>query len=167
MTALFLYFGYTKPGNKLENILILGVGNYLMGDEGVGVHIVKELEKENIPDHVDIVDGGTGGFHLLEYLQDYNHVIMIDATMDDAETGTVKVIQPKFASDFPRSLSAHDIGLHDLVESAAVLGDLPKINLITITIDSIQNMEIELSEKVKQAIPEVIMEVRKILSLQE
>ncbi len=148
----------------MEKILVLGVGNYLMGDEGVGVHAVRRLEKNSLPGNIDIVDGGTGGFHLLSYLQDYQTIIMIDATMDGMEEGSVRVIEPKFASDFPRSLSAHDIGLRDLVESAAALGDLPKIYLIVISIASIQNMEIELSHNVGKSLPVIIKKVNEIIA---
>ena len=144
-------------------ILILGIGNVLMGDEGVGVHAIKELEKESFPANVTLLDGGTGGFHLLEYLQEYPTVIMIDATMDNDPAGTIKVIKPKFATDFPKALSAHDIGLRDLIESTAVLGELPKMFLITVTIDSIQSMEMDLSPKIEKQIPAVVGKVKEIL----
>lgn len=146
-----------------KNILVLGIGNVIMGDEGVGVHAIKELEKKTFPNNVELLDGGTGGFHLLEYLQKYPTIIMIDATMDNKPAGTVSVIEPKFASDFPKTLSAHDIGLKDLIESVALLGSIPKIYLITVTIDSIQSMEMELSEKVNGAIGEVINKVNELI----
>jgi len=144
-------------------ILILGIGNVLMGDEGIGVHAIKELEKESFPPIVTLLDGGTGGFHLLEYLQEYPTVIMIDATMDNDPAGTIKVIEPNFATDFPKALSAHDIGLRDLVESTAVLGELPKMFLITVTIDSIQSMEMNLSPEIEKQIPAVVGKVNEIL----
>ena len=147
-----------------KNILILGIGNVIMGDEGVGVHAIKELEKESLPNNVELLDGGTGGFHLLEYLQKYPTIIMIDATMDSKPAGTISVIEPKFASDFPKSLSAHDIGLKDLIESVALLGSIPKIYLITVTIDEIQSMEMELSQKITDAIPRVISKVTELIS---
>ncbi|GBD87199.1 hydrogenase 2 maturation protease [bacterium BMS3Abin03] len=147
-----------------NRILILGIGNVLMGDEGVGVHSIKELEKESFPENVSLLDGGTGGFHLLEYLQSYPKIIMIDATMDSKPAGTISVIKPKFASDFPKSLSAHDIGLRDLIESTAVLGDLPEMYLITVTIDNIQSMQIELSEKIKDSLTAVVEKVKEMLN---
>ncbi|MBE2213147.1 MAG: hydrogenase maturation protease, partial [Opitutaceae bacterium] len=52
-----------------DRVLVLGVGNLLVGDEGVGVHVVQALQRQSWPDYVEIVDGGTGGFHLLELLQ--------------------------------------------------------------------------------------------------
>jgi len=146
-----------------NEILILGIGNVLMGDEGVGVHTIKELEKESFPGNVTLLDGGTGGFHLLEYLQSYPKIIMIDATMDGKPAGTISLIKPKFATDFPKSLSAHDIGLRDLIESTAVLGKLPEMYLITITIDNIQSMQMELSTEIKNSLPVVIDKVKEVL----
>lgn len=142
-----------------KNILVLGIGNLLMGDEGIGVHTIKVLEDIALPKNIILLDGGTGGFHLLEYLQKYSRIVMIDATMDGKPAGTISVIEPKFASDFPKSLSAHDIGLKDLVESTALLGELPKIYLITVTIDNIQSMEMELSSQVKSVIPNVVEKI--------
>ncbi|GAB4298571.1 MAG: HyaD/HybD family hydrogenase maturation endopeptidase [Ignavibacteriaceae bacterium] len=147
----------------MKNILILGIGNILMGDEGVGVHTIKALEEKTFRDNVDILDGGTGGFHLMAYFQEYENIIMVDATMDHKPAGTISVIEPKFASDFPKSLSAHDIGLKDMIESITILGKLPKIYLITVTIDSIQSMQMELSLRVKKAIPAVIEKIEEIV----
>lgn len=146
-----------------EPILVLGVGNYLMGDEGVGVHAIRELQKQSLPEHVHLLDGGTGGFHLLSYLENYSSIVMIDATMDGEPPGTVKVVKPRFASDFPRVLSAHDIGLRDLVESAALLGSLPETILITISIDSLHDLSTELSPPVQKALPLVSSMVKKVL----
>lgn len=149
----------------MKKILILGIGNLLMGDEGVGVHTIKTLEGKSFPDDIDILDGGTGGFHLMAYFQEYENIIMIDATMDKKPAGTVSLIEPKFASDFPKTLSAHDIGLKDMIESVTILGTLPKIYLITVTIDTIQPMQMELSAKVKDAIPEVIEKIDALVSV--
>ena len=148
----------------MEKILVLGVDNYLMGDEGIGVHCARELQKTETPDYVDIVDGGTGGFHLLSYLSDYKNIIMIDAAMDGELEGSTRVIKPKFASDFPNALSAHDIGLRDLIESAVITGKLPNIYLIVISISSVQNMNINLSPKIKKSIPVVLDKVKNIIS---
>ena len=139
--------------------LVLGIGNLLMGDEGVGVHALRAFDDEDWPDGVTLVDGGTGGFTLLEYLSDYTRIVMIDATMDGAPAGTVSVLRPRYATDFPRSLTAHDIGLRDLIESAALLGPLPEITLITISIEHIASMVTDLSGPVAGAIPEVRRQV--------
>jgi len=143
--------------------LVLGIGNILMGDEGVGVHTVRALEQEKLPDSVTVVDGGTGGFHLLSYFQDYSPIILIDATMDGKPAGTVNVLHPRFASDYPRTLTAHDIGLRDLIESAVLIGPMPPVTLITVTIAEIKSMTLEMSPAVQAAIPKVAELVREIL----
>ena len=145
-------------------MLVLGIGNLLMGDEGIGVHAVRALEAEALPEDVTLLDGGTGGFHLLELFSDHRHMILIDATLDDRDPGAVRVLHPKFATDFPRSLSAHDIGLRDLVESAILLGPLPTMDIVTISIAKIQSMTLEMSPEVEAAIPEVIATVRRLIA---
>jgi hydrogenase maturation protease len=148
---------------KARRILVLGIGNLLMGDEGIGVHAVQHLSKSPLPEGVDVVDGGTGGFHLLSYFEDYPSLIMIDATMDGQPPGTVRTLRPRFASDYPRTLTAHDIGLRDLVETAALLEHSPEVTLITISIAEMQPMETELSEPIRAAIPEVLRTVHTLL----
>jgi hydrogenase maturation protease len=145
-----------------KSILILGIGNILMGDEGVGVHVAEMLEKESFPDHVTVLDGGTGGFHLLEYFELHDHVIMIDATLDGRPPGTIRLIKPRFASDFPPAMSTHDIGLKDLVSALQLLGKMPEIDLFVVSIASIQQQGIYLTEEVKVIIPELIKRVKQL-----
>lgn len=141
-------------------VLIMGIGNYLMGDEGVGVHVAQRLAREALPEGVDVLDGGTGGFFLMEYFENYPVVILIDATLDDRPTGTIRVIEPGFAKDFPRAMSTHDIGLRDLVEGLAILGKLPKIYLFAVSIEMIQSQQIELSPELEGVMPELLEQVK-------
>ena len=143
-----------------EEILVLGIGNVLLGDEGIGVHTVRALEGETLPENVRLLDGGTGGFHLISVFQQYKKIILIDATLDGRTPGTVSLLKPRYAKDFPRTLSAHDIGLKDLVQSAALLGFLPEITLVTVSITDPQPLSMELSDLVAQAMIEVIAVVR-------
>lgn len=143
-------------------VLIMGIGNYLMGDEGVGVHVAQRLAKETLPEDVDVLDGGTGGFFLMEYFENYPVVILIDATLDDRPTGTIRVIEPRFAADFPRAMSTHDIGLRDLVEGLAILGKMPKIYLFAVSIEMIQSQQIELSPELERIMPELLEQVKKM-----
>ena len=135
-----------------------------MGDEGVGVHAIDALVREAWPDDVTLLDGGTGGFHLLEVLHTHDPIVMIDATMDGRPPGTVTVLRPRYASDFPRSLSAHDIGLRDMIEATQLTRSLPAITLITVSIASVQPMELALSPAVADALPDVRRQVRLALS---
>jgi hydrogenase maturation protease len=147
-----------------QQILVMGIGNVLMGDEGVGVHAIRFLEQEPPGPEALLLDGGTGGFHLLSYLHEYPRIIMIDATMDGKPPGTITVLSPRFASEFPRALSAHDIGLRDLVETAVLTKSLPDIHLITVSIASIQSMHMELSDDIRATLPRVANTVKTILA---
>lgn len=144
--------------------LVLGIGNVLMGDEGVGVHAIEYLQRESWPADVELIDGGTGGFHLLDYLSAKEPLVMIDATFDGKPVGTVTTLRPKYARDFPRALSAHDIGLRDLVEAAQLTGALPDVHLITVSIGIIRPMEMVLSPMVEAALPAVALAVRAALA---
>lgn len=148
---------------KQENkILILGLGNILLQDEGIGVHTLRELEKMEWPAHIDLLDGGTGGFVLLSLFQDYKKLVIIDATLSTEPEGTINVIKPKFAKDFPKSLSTHELGLKDMIESAILLGKVPDLHLVTISINPEQKMNVELTESIKSCIPAVVSTVKTI-----
>ena len=148
------------PKNK---ILILGIGNYLMGDEGIGVHLAERLGLEILPEGVDVVDGGTGGFHLLEYFESYPNVILIDATLDTNPVGTIRKIKPKFSMDFPQAMSTHDIGMKDLVNALQILGTMPVIDLFVVSIESIQQQGITLTPEIESVLPLLMDKVKTLM----
>jgi len=148
--------------DKSNKVLVLGVGNYLMGDEGVGVHVIYEMEEIDRPDYVDVLDGGTGGFFLMNYFDVYPVVIFLDATMDGKPAGTVSTIRPKFAADFPTALSVHDVGLKDMIEAIYIQDSIPDIHLVTISVDDVLPMTLELSKEVEDSIPKAIAEILRL-----
>ncbi len=149
--------------DKSQSILVMGVGNYLMGDEGIGVHIIQEMAKRELPDKLDILDGGTGGFTLLGCFESYPVIIFVDATADGKDPGTISMIRPRFASDFPSALSVHDVGLKDMVEAVYLMDMVPDIYLITISIAELKPMTLELSEPVNAAIPRTIDKIIELI----
>ena len=142
--------------DKTNKVLVLGIGNYLMGDEGIGVHIVQHLEKMELPHYIDVLDGGTGGFFLMNVFDDYRKVIFLDATMDGKKGGTITLLKPRFAADFPKTLSVHDVGLKDMVEALYLQDKLPEMHLVTISVEGIQPMTIEITKEVEESIPDAI-----------
>jgi hydrogenase maturation protease len=145
-----------------NNTLVLGIGNILLNDEGVGINVVKRLEMEGFSG-ADLMDGGTGGFHLLGYIQAYKHIIIADASLDQFPAGHVRVLYPKYAKDFPLQLSAHEIGLKDLLDAAFLLGNTPDISLVAISIKNFQEMGMQLSPEVEAAIPDAIEKVKELV----
>ena len=153
---------YYYEKNKSQSMLVLGVGNYLMGDEGIGVHLIEQMSSRQLPEYIDLLDGGTGGFLLLNYFEVYPVIIFVDATMDGKEEGTISLIRPKFASDFPSALSVHDVGLKDMIESVYLMEKIPDIYLFTVSIKEIDPMWVGLSPRVSEAIPELIEQIIKL-----
>jgi len=141
--------------------LILGIGNLLLGDEGVGVHVARHiLEGEPLPAGVECLDGGTGSLVLLEPMQAARRIILVDATADGQPSGTIRRLVPKFSSEFPPSLAAHDIGLRDLLDSFYLTGDAPDVILFAVSIELPQDMTTELSAPVAAVVAEVARLVR-------
>jgi len=137
--------------NSRHKTLVLGLGNVLMGDEGVGVHIVRALEKRDLPDDIECLDGGTGGFILLEPLQNADRIILVDAAADDKPFGTVTRTTPHFSRDYPPTLTAHDIGVKDLLDAFYMQKGQREVVLYTVTIDPHQAISMDLSDTGKSA----------------
>ncbi len=140
----------------------MGIGNILLRDEGAGIHVVTSLEKEGFSE-ADLMDGGTGGFHLLGFIQSYKTVIIIDASLDEFPAGHIRILHPQYAREFPRQLSAHEIGLKDLLDSAYLLGNMPQIHLVAISIKDFQEMGMEISDEVRKAIPVAMQSVKDLV----
>lgn len=150
---------------KKNRTLVLGIGNLVLRDEGVGIQTIYKLEKEKLPPHVDLLDGGTGGVAMIGTLQEYGRIIMIDAALDSSVPyGTVKVIKPRFSSDYPILLSSHEFGLRDMIEAMMIQDNIPPIDLITIAVKDYQRIGMDLSPEVEGAIPEVIEKVKTLLN---
>ena len=149
----------TRP----DKTLVLGLGNVIMGDEGVGVHVVRAIEqslaKRPLPGNVECLDGGTGGFTLLEPLQEAGRIILIDAAADGNPPGTVTRTTPKFSRDYPPTLTAHDIGVKDLLDVFYIQGGSPDVVLYAITIDPQQSISMELSPEIAKAAEVAVAEI--------
>ena len=143
-----------------DRVLVLGVGNLLMGDEGVGIHILRSLELAEPIAGVRLLDGGTGGVNLLRELDGADDIILVDATRDGRAAGTITFLQPNFVGELPRGLGAHDFGLKDLFAAAALLERLPRIHLYTISVEEVRPMCTELSLEVAGSMPTVIRSIR-------
>ncbi|RUM44846.1 MAG: hydrogenase expression/formation protein [Hydrogenimonas sp.] len=117
-------------------ILILGIGNILFGDEGIGPHMVHYLEKkyrfESNEHSVDLVDGGTLAQRLIPIITDYDHVLIIDCvTTDDGEVGDVYFFD---FNDAPACVtwqgSAHEVEMLQTLQMIQMFGDLPPVKIV-------------------------------------
>ena len=110
-----------------KEILILGIGNILLRDEGAGIAVVNSLQKQNLPDNVEVIDGGTAGFDLLDIIADRKAIILIDAIDAGYPPGTVVrfVADDLKASKNPQ-LSVHNIDFAQTLYLAGLLGCAPQ-----------------------------------------
>ena len=111
-----------------KNVLIIGMGNVLMQDEGVGVRTVEELEcRYEIPDGVTVIDGGTTGMELFEPIRHCDHLIVADAVNTGDPSGSVvRIVNDGIPAFFQTKLSNHQLGLSDLLALLTLKGELPK-----------------------------------------
>ncbi len=112
--------------NSDLNVLVLGVGNILLSDEGVGVKVVEELQhRYEFSGSIEIIDGGTMGMELLPYFDERSHILIVDAVKTGKEPGTIIRIDdpPAF---FSAKISPHQIGLADVLGAAAITDNLPR-----------------------------------------
>jgi hydrogenase maturation protease len=113
-------------GQSFLSVLVLGIGNLLLSDEGAGVKAVEELQNRyDCSDAVEIVDGGTSGSELLSYFDDRSHILIIDAVKTGNKPGTIVRVDdpPAF---FQKKISPHQIGLADVLGLAAITDNLPR-----------------------------------------
>jgi hydrogenase maturation protease len=147
--------GLSLAAEPRPRVLLLGIGNVLMGDEGVGVHVVRHAEQRGLPEGCVGLDGGTGSLTLLEPMQRAGSVLLVDATLDGSPPGTLRRLRPRFSTDYPRTLTAHDIGLKDLLDVFYLLGEEPDVTLFAVSIEPPEGLDLELSERMAARVPEI------------
>jgi hydrogenase maturation protease len=111
----------------VKPILILGIGNILLKDEGVGVRVVEAMQQMELGPDIEAIDGGTGGADLLAIIANRRKLIVIDAADADVEPGTVlKLGADDLANQSKESISLHEFGLAETLFAAAQLKCSPK-----------------------------------------
>ena len=143
---------------KEKPILILGVGNLLLKDEGIGVHVVRRLQKIDLPHDVEVLDGGTGGLDLLDSIVGREKVIVVDTVKTGQAPGTIYRFSSEDIKDRPKSwLSLHDIDMTDLLKLADMLEvKKPEIVVIGIEPKDMDSADLKLSPEIEARIPKVI-----------
>ena len=140
------------------NIAVFGIGNILLSDDGVGVHIVNRLKDEyTLPDNVELIDGGTKGLDLLPLFENRDRVLFIDAANFKKEPGTIDIVEgDKIPAFLSAKLSVHQIGLPDMLFAATLMEIMPEeICLVGIQPESMET-RIEMSDIVSNKMNELL-----------
>lgn len=117
-------------------VVVLGVGNILLSDEGVGVHAVNELDRlYQMAAGVEILDGGTSGMDCLDQIADLDHLIIADCMRSKSEPGTIKVLRgDEIPAYFKTKLSPHQVGLSDVLATLNFHGIQPR-NVVLVGVE--------------------------------
>lgn len=145
-----------------KKIVVLGVGNELLSDEGIGVHVAKEIQKKKIfSPEIEVMEGGTDGFGLINIITDTDRLIVIDSLKGGSEPGTIYKFDIEDAPGTPDifKTSVHQIGILEVINLSSLIGKTPVTTVIGVEPKSIST-GMELSEEVKAKIPRVIELVR-------
>jgi hydrogenase maturation protease len=145
-----------------KRVLIAGVGNVFLGDDGFGVEVVKRLAGRELPGDVEVKDFGIRGMDLVYALQDdYEVVIFVDATPRGEEPGTVYLLEPEIEKDGEMVLDTHGMDPVKVIKFARALGAKPTRTLVVgcepqvvISGEDYEEMLMDLSEPVRAAVEE-------------
>ncbi|MFQ5431656.1 MAG: HyaD/HybD family hydrogenase maturation endopeptidase [Nitrospinota bacterium] len=151
--------------NPAPKIIVLGIGNILMSDEGAGVRVVEKLQKEySFPPNVEIYDGGTTGMHgLMPLIEEADHLVAIDAVNGQGEPGTIyRYTLEDFKLTIPKKISAHDIGFVECLTIAELTGKIPQsVIIIGIKPKDFSTRKMELTDTVNNKLNELVDEAVK------
>lgn len=149
-------------------LLVLGLGNLLCGDDGLGAAAVARLDRDwEAPDEALVLDGGTLGLSLLPYLEDTEDAILVDAIRDDAPTGAlVRLTGEDVAPAVLHRLSPHQVGVADLLDGARLHDRYPRrlvlLGLVPRTIDLGIDRSPEVEARIPGLVEAVVEEARRM-----
>ena len=144
-----------KRGKKT---LILGIGNLLQKDDGIGVHVVQYMQNNNIslPKNVELLDGGTAGFALIPYMIDCDKLIIIDALKVKDKPGSIYRFDGKQLMVKSPNVSLHEMGIAEVLKVLQIQGASPDVEVIGIVPEDINSLDIAPSPLVAKSIPKVV-----------
>jgi hydrogenase maturation protease len=149
--------------NKKESILILGIGNVLLSDEGFGVYVVRRLQQAKLPDNVAVGEGGIGGFNLLGQLEGVDKLLVVDVMWMNTPPGELHIIYPEQELKEPgkQIVSFHQIGVLELVELSKLIGNNPEVTYLVTRPEKL-NWSTELSPALQNAVDKAVDTIIKI-----
>jgi len=144
-------------GKRKKQILILGVGNLLLSDEGVGVHVARKLMEMDFPPQVEVLEGGTDGFALMHVILQTNRLILVDAVRGGGPPGSIYRFEIEDCPPFPDiyKTSVHQISILEVINLSGLIGSTPRTTIIGVEPHCL-DMGMDLSPEIQAKIPRVI-----------
>jgi hydrogenase maturation protease len=144
--------------NVTSNILILGIGNILLGDEGAGIRVIERFaQRFSVPSGVDVVDGGTAGMRLLDILAGRGRVIVADAVKAPQPPGTlVRLVDAEVPALFENRLSPHQLGFADVLAALDLMDQVPAQLIVIGIVPARIELEVRMSRQVDEAVDHAV-----------
>lgn len=141
----------------MPGTLILGIGNILLRDEGVGVRVIEAMQQIPLPEGVEILDGGTSGVDLVDEVAGRDKLIVIDAVKTDLAPGTVlRFGLDTLVAKVDDMVSLHEFGLVETINAAKCLGCMPRQVVIFGVAPADTSPGLALSDAVTSVLPKII-----------
>ncbi len=142
-----------------KRLLVLGVGNPLAGDDAIGIEIVKRLKKLKLPKEVDVIEGGTLSFQLINFFDNYDKIVVVDAVKSGKKPGSVVKIEMK---DLIESISvsvasSHDFSFFTVAKALSMIRKIPEIVVVGIEVENLESFEP--SDSVKKSLDEAVKKI--------
>ncbi|HHT9120988.1 MAG TPA: hydrogenase maturation protease [Candidatus Hypogeohydataceae bacterium YC41] len=152
----------------LPMVAVIGIGNPLLGDDGVGVEVIKEMERLALPKHIRLYDGGVGGFSLLGLMEGHREAIFVDALEMGLKPGSIRQLDMEKLKALKPQLrySLHEVSLKECLPLLQLLDNPVKISVIGIQPKTV-SPGLGLSPEVRDSIPYVIKTVLKVLGVKD
>jgi len=148
-----------------KSVLVLGVGNILLADEGIGIHVVQRLATMDLPAEVEVIDGGTAGFELIDFFRNKKKVIVIDCLKAEEPPGTIIRATPQELDlRWSPSFSVHQSGLRELLQQASLLTPLPEIIILGIVPQKTDEASMRLSRALESKVDKIVQKVLETVS---
>jgi hydrogenase maturation protease len=149
-----------------ERIIVLGIGNPLVRDEGVGIRIIEELMSSyEFPDNVQLIDAGTMGLSILSLFRDCDYMLIVDAVDGTGhEPGTVVRVSPEDIAPNQVKHSLHDNRFIDVLEAAELVGTRPAADCIGVQVKELVSVVIGLTPEVEAAVPVAVEAALQVLA---
>ncbi len=150
----------------MEKAVIVGIGNIMFSDDGLGVYAAKYIEENFIkPPNVDIVDGGTLGFSLMTYFQEYDYVCILSTTSEGNHAGDLFHFSVEELLQHGNCRqSANEVEVVQMLEICSILDeDMAEVDIVAMKPDDIMPVASQLTERVKKHFPDFIQKAVAVL----
>lgn len=148
-------------GTEKKALLVMGVGNLLLTDDGAGVHAVRALMAESWPESVEFVDAGTAARGIVHRLNEFRNLLVLDGVRCGQPPGTIgRWDEAELAPGGGAMISMHDLDVFDLLTTAELTGGRPALRVVGVEPENLTDWNLNLSPAIAAVFPDYLSKIR-------